>query len=105
MAEGRESQAKRIRLYEERGDTSRFIDAEIGEDGELLVVGQDVGKAPREWWGDGDYEFWVTVPSECKDDVLLALLERVYGGSPSAVDDFRELLGSRGINFEFTTWV
>ena len=95
---------KRIRLYEEQGGTSRFIDAEIGEGGDLLVVGQDVGKAPREWWGDSDYEFWVSVESERKDDVLLALLERLCRGSPSALDEFRKLLESRAINFEFVTW-
>ncbi len=96
---------KRIRLYEERGGTSRSIEAEIVEGGDLLVVRQDVGKASREWWGDGDYEFWVSVASERIDDVLLALLGRLYGGSPLAVDDFREFLESRGVSFEFATWV
>jgi hypothetical protein len=95
---------KRLRLYEERGETSRFIDTEIGEGGDLLVLSQDVGKSPREWWGDEDYEFWVTVPSERKDDVLLALMGRLYGGSSSAVGDFREFPESRGISFEFATW-
>ena len=74
-------------------------------DGELVVFGQDVGKAPREFWGDGDYEFWVTVPSEYKDAVLLALIERLYSGNPSAVDEFRGFLEAQGIDFEFRSWV
>jgi len=97
--------AKEVSLYEQRGETSRFIDAEINEDGDLVVSGQDVGKAPREFWGDADYEFWVHVPSEHKDDVLLALMERVFGGNASAVSDFRGFLKSRGIPNEFDTWV
>jgi len=53
-----------VQLYEQRGEISRFIDAEIDEDGDLIVSGQDVGKAPREFWGDADYDFWVHVRSE-----------------------------------------
>jgi len=97
--------AKSVSLYEQRGETSRFIDAEIVESGDLVVSGQDVGKAPREFWGDADYEFWVFVPSGHKDDVLLALMERLYGGNASAVSDFRNPLKSRGIPNEFDTWV
>ena len=97
--------AKSVSLYEQRGETSRFIDAEINKDGDLVVSGQDVGKAPREFWGDADYEFWVFVRGEHKDDVLLALIEKLYSGSGSAVTDFREFLKSRGIPNEFDTWV
>ena len=97
--------AKKVSLYEQRGETSRFIDASINKDGDLIVSGQDVGKAPREFWGDADYEFWVHVRNEHKDDVLLALMERLYGGNASAVTDFREFLKSRDILNEFDTWV
>jgi hypothetical protein len=106
MDEGQQQpKAKSVSLYEQRGETSRFIDAEINKEGDLVVSGQDVGKAPREFWGDSDYEFWVHVRSEHKDDVLLALMEKLYGGNGSAVTDFREFLKSRGIPNEFDTWV
>lgn len=106
MDEGQQQpKAKSVSLYEQRGETSRFIDAEINKEGDLVVSGQDVGKAPREFWGDADYEFWVHVRSEHKDDVLLALMEKLYGGNGSAVSDFREFLKSRGIPNEFDTWV
>jgi hypothetical protein len=53
------------------------------------VLGQHVGRASQEWCGDDAYEFWVTVPSERKDDVLLAPVEKLHAGIPSAVDDLR----------------
>jgi len=56
--------AKSVSLYEQRGETSRFIDASINEDGDLVVSGQDVGKAPREFWGDADYKYWAHARSE-----------------------------------------
>ena len=97
-------QSPRKRIYEQRAETSRFIDAEIGQDGALTLIGQDVGKAPHEFFGDGDYEFWVTLSAAQKDAVLLALLEKLYAGSPAAVDQFRDLLQSQGIDFKFNTW-
>ena len=103
--EKRQSKAKRVSLYQDRGETSRFIDAEINKDGDLVVSGQDVGKAPLEFWGDSDYEFWVHVRGEHKDDLLLALMDKLYGGNAAAVSDFRDLLKSRGIPSEFGTWV
>ena len=93
-----------IRLYEKRGDTSIFIDAAITASGDLQISGQDLGRAPEEFWGDSDYEYWATVRSGHKDRVLLALIERVFAGRASAVSDFRKFLKSKGIACEFHNW-
>jgi hypothetical protein len=95
---------KKIKLFEDRGPTSRFIDAEVDESGKLIVSGQDVGEAPRKWFDDDDYEFIVTVKAEDKDRVTLALIEKVFGGRFSAVDEFREFLEEKGIPFGWMTW-
>ncbi|MEN6319534.1 MAG: hypothetical protein ABFD82_12355 [Syntrophaceae bacterium] len=94
----------KIVLFQERGPTSRFIDAEVDENGKLIVSGQDVGEAPRQWFGDDDYEFFVTVDAGDKDRVLLALIDKVFGGNFSAVDEFREFLEGKGIPFGWMTW-
>jgi hypothetical protein len=108
-----------IELYSERGETSRFIAAEITREGDLLVMTQDVGKAPKEAFGDSDYEFWVQVPARHKSNVLEALggksrswlarigsggdralleaIKRAYGGNARATDDFRDFLDENGI--------
>jgi hypothetical protein len=124
------SGGKAVQLFEERGETSRFVDAEIKENGDLVVSAQDVGKAPLEWWGDSDYEFWVTVASKDKqrvfhaligrtrksrdslpteledeDTALLTLLEQYYSGHFHAVDEFRDFLQSQDIPFGWMTWV
>jgi len=127
------SKEKTVQLYEERGETSRYIDATITKDGDLVIMGQDVGKAPSEFWGDSDYEFWVYVPAkykddvrlalldklhagnpkavdefkdfESKDDVILKLLEKLYAGNPKAVDHFKDFMRSKGIHLAFDSWV
>ncbi len=127
-----QSESKKVQLYEERGETSRYIDAEITKDGDLVMTGQDLGKLPQEYWGDSDYEFWVYVPSKYKDyfhrillekfhadnpnvvdqfkdsnstdDVILALLQKLYAGNPKAVDQFKDFMRSQGIPAEFDSW-
>lgn len=95
---------KKVQLLEERGPTSRFINARIEDDGNLIVEGQDLGEAPKKWFDDEDYEFWVTVKAENKDSVILALIEKLFGGRFSAVDEFREFLKEKGIPFGWMTW-
>jgi hypothetical protein len=127
-----QSELKEVKLYEERGETSRYIDAEINKDGDLVITGQDIGKLPEEYWGDSDYEFFIYIPAKYKedvrrvllekfqadnpnvansvehlkstDDVILALLDKIYAGNPKAVDEFKDFIRSQGIPAEFDSW-
>jgi uncharacterized membrane protein len=127
-----QSELKEVKLYEERGETSRYIDAEINKDGDLVITGQDIGKLPEEYWGDSDYEFFIYIPAKYKedvrrvllekfqadnpnvansvehlkstDDVILALLDKIYAGNPKAVDEFKDYVRSKGIPAEFGSW-
>lgn len=99
-----ELKSRRVELFEERGETSRFTHAEIDDSGNFIMSTIDIGKAPEETWGDSDYEFWVTVPKEQKDMLLLALIEKVYGGVFSAVDEFRKFLEDKKIPSRFQNW-
>lgn len=103
--DGTESKPRSVELYEERGETSRFISAEINDSGDFTMYCQDVGKAPREFWGDSDYEFWVLVLAEHKDALLLALVEKLFGGRPKAVDEFDEFLKSKGIPSKWDSYI
>ncbi len=123
---------KKVKLVAHRGEASVFIDAAIDEKGNLVLSGQDIGKAPEEWFGDSDYEYWLVVAASEKDRVLTMLLgqvaggqqfipvsdasedekdwalltaiEKTYGGDLRAVSVFRDLLRANGIRFEFTTY-
>ena len=94
-----------MQLCSRRGETSITIDAEITEDGALQLSGQDIGEAPKEFWGDDDYEYWLLVLAEQKDRVLLALLEKLYQGNPRAVSEFQHFLKERKIPCSFHSWV
>jgi hypothetical protein len=96
--------SKTVQLYEERGETTRFITAVIEDGGGLCVSGYDMGKDPLQWFAKSDYEFRVTLEADQKDRLLLALIEKCFGGKPSAVDEFREFVGSKSIPFTWMTW-
>jgi hypothetical protein len=68
--------AKGVQLVRREGPTSIYIRAWITPGGDLRLAGQDIGEAPKRVFGDSDYEYWLTVPSVRKDDLLRALLER-----------------------------
>ena len=90
-----------IKLVSQGGPTSIHIDVRIGDEGELLLSGQDIGEAPDAVFGQGDYEYFLSVPAAEKDRVLLALIEKIYRGNPSVVSEFREFLDTKGISSAF----
>jgi hypothetical protein len=94
-----------IRLYEKRGETSIFIDAEINDKGSVVLSGQDLGKAPEEFWGDSDYEYWIIVDQQQKDHLLLSLIKDKFGGNAQAFSNFQDYLINEGIPYDFDSWV
>jgi hypothetical protein len=86
-----------IKLVSQGGSTSIYINMRIQDNGDLLFSGQDIGDAPMEIFGDSDYEYWLTVPAAVKDRLLLAVIEKHYGGDPMVISTLRELMESRDI--------
>jgi hypothetical protein len=86
------------------GATVSVVEVVVTESGDLVMEGQDVGEAPREFFGDSDYEYWVTVRGSGKDAVLLRLLADRFGpeGAPSSA--FMEWLTANGIEYELSTF-
>lgn len=85
--------------------------------GNLVVEGYDIGKTVKEYWGDSDYEYSVTVPAEelkklCTllqlpaDDktALLTRLRELYH-SNSCFSEIRDLLDKNGIRSEGFSWM
>ena len=120
---------KKVTLFAEKGETSINIEAEINDNGDLSINGQDIGKAPQEAFGDSDYEYWLTVSNKYKDIMLIALIEHcnrndievptisqniddallslikfLYGGHYSAFSEFRDFLDTNSIPSEFSSY-
>jgi hypothetical protein len=94
----------KVKLVEIESSTSRYVDAEITDKGDLLISGHDTGEAPRKIWQEDNYEYWLTVRAADKDRVLLALLEKLYAGKPSVVSKLKHYLESKDIPCEFFSY-
>jgi len=53
----------RITLYQFNSPAINIYIEAYFDDGKLVIEGQDIGKTVEEAWGDSDYEYSVTVPS------------------------------------------
>ena len=85
-------------LYEKKGEVSDYIDAVIEDGGRLQVI--------RNSFGPGDYETEVTaaVSAQEKEKLLLALMQKVFGGNMNAIDDFIQFAESKGIKVDAFRW-
>jgi hypothetical protein len=95
---------KMVRLVDEAGSTKVQIDVEITDEGDLLFSGYDIGQAPQEIFGDSDYEYWLRIKAADKDQLLLALIEKIYSGNNRVISEFQEYLKANKIPNEFTSF-
>ena len=57
------------------------------EGGQLVIEGYDIGQFVKEWWGDADYEYSMTLPEES-----VAELRHILNLNPYARKDLLETL-------------
>jgi hypothetical protein len=93
-----------VSLVEVKGPTSITIDVGITGEGDLLFSGQDIGEAPKEVFGDSDYEYWLLVKAADKDRLVLALLEKFYAGNTRLISELRDFMASKGIPYQFDSY-
>ena len=84
-------------ITETIGESSRCIEAYIGEFGDIGLFVQDLGDATKDITGSSEYEYTTYVNESHKDDVIIALLEQLYKGSESAAEDFKRLMENNNI--------
>jgi hypothetical protein len=92
------SDMEKISLFKNKNDKSDYVDASITKEGDLRVV--------RNSFGPGDFETEVTaaVSKKDKDQLLLALLDRVFSGNKDAVEDFLKFAKSKKIPVQWFRW-
>jgi hypothetical protein len=94
----------KVKLVDTKGATPISIGAEIIDEGDLLISDQDIGQAPCEMFGDSDYDYFLRIRSPNKDQVLLDLIEKLYGGNRSLVSQLKQYLASKNIPCEFYSY-
>ena len=91
-------------FHEETPGGSRAVWAYRYSSGAVSVVAQDLGDAPRQFWGADEYEFGVIVSARHADGISLSFIADRFSGA-RAVDDFRDWANEHGIPCDFWNWV
>lgn len=104
-----------VTLCEQKGtQVSIYVDASL-HDVELIISGQDIGKATEDFWGDRDYEYWLTVPPAsakkffkllCADspgEDPLDVLQKKFHGT-GAFSGIRDFCARHGIEAKFDSY-
>ena len=98
---GRMKPINEIRIrYEETDDGYSDLRAKINESGDLVLDGCDAGSEIERRFGDWDYEYWLTIPKEYRNTVLLHLIKDRF----SSVHDLEVWLKERSIPAEFNSY-
>jgi hypothetical protein len=96
--------ARKVSLVRVEEPTLTQIYAEIADNGDLLLSGQDIGEAVEAAFYHSDYEYFLRIPAANKDDVLLALIQTQYSGNTHVISELKQYLESRSVPCEFETW-
>ncbi len=91
-------------IYRQEGESFRSIMVTLSPSGRLKLDAQDMGKFVEEYWGDSDYEFWITIPPEAAAKLAYVLLKKLYAGREQAVTELRELCAAENIPHENGSW-
>ncbi len=84
----------------------QVLEIKVDEEGDLVFEGYDIGDSVEEYWGDSDYEYWLTVKADQLPGVLLHLIKECFEKKIFTNDsEFREWLTKKGIPSEFQSWV
>lgn len=91
----------KVIIYESRDEKNTSLElAEIKENGDLVLEGCGAGEVCEKVWGDGDYEYWLTVDKKWKDTILLLLAQERF----KSFEDFRKWLDEKKMPNQFQNW-
>ena len=97
------TEVRREPLY--RGEAASggeiYIDLVAMSDGSVVIAGQDLGTFGAPGSDDSDYEYWLTIPAEARDELLFELVLDRFKGDPKAVSTFQAWLAERSIANSF----
>ena len=93
---------KKIKIYDykTKENEKHSLIAEIKDNGNLVLSGYDCGQSVKEFFGDFDHEYWLTVKSENVSSVLLYLIKERFKDDT----EFKEWLERKNIKFQFYSY-
>jgi len=93
---------KKISIYNYRtkANEKHSLVAEILDNGDLVLSGYDSGQSVKEFYGDFDNEFWLTVKAENVPLVLLYLIKERFKDTT----ELKKWLEKKDIEYNFNSY-
>ena len=92
---------KELVIYDDKtADGYNVLTAKIGDNGDLILEGIDAGKDVEKFFGDSDYEYWLTMSKDFKETLLLHLIKERF----SSVHDLKAWLEEKEIPCTFASY-
>ncbi len=91
-----------MELFREKSDRqTRIVTLEQTEDSSVQIFCHDLGQAVREFYGDSDYETWLTVAPKEIPKLAMALLAEKFGGKSDALSELQKFCKALEIEANF----
>jgi hypothetical protein len=82
------------------GSEHSTLEVRVEDDGRVVFDGCDAGPLAERAFGDGDFEYWLTIPAAERDRLLCLLLAERF----DSVHKAAEWLGRHEIRFDRTSF-
>ncbi len=90
--------------HETSGAEGRWLAAQICADGSLMLEGWEAGELVESFFGDRDYEYWLTITAADKDRLLLLLIQHQFQTQFLTVQEWRRWVEAHGIVVTYTAY-
>ena len=91
---------------EEKGNEATHIEANFDDSGNLVISGADIGPSVETYWGDIDYEYFLSVYKKDMEKLFLLLLKESFN-SKEALDfnKIKKICEANEIKAIFDYWI
>ena len=94
-----------MEIYRNEGTEFTSINVDFLDDGTLKISGHDMGPFVEEFWGDDDYEYFLSIPKKSIEMFLLHLMKLAFNTEKKITfGDCKEILEVNKIEHAFNWW-
>ena len=91
-------------LWASDGARYERVEAEAGQNGDLVVRRHEMGGGDRAAWGEDDDEVTLEIPPRAVARLALALIEARFGGRRTAFAELRDFCEAHDIPTRHARW-
>ena len=94
-----------MEIYRRDGDAFTSIRAVFDVKGNLTIDGQDMGPTVEQFFGDSDFEYYLTIPKSEIQNFTLEVLKKTFNQEKKlGFYDLRDICEDNGIKHHYNWW-